>query len=144
MRSRDANAPTAPHAGRTDPILWEKAKATAIRRLDGRHSARAMQLAGHIYRAWGGGYIGAKTATQKRLTRWTAEDWTTADGAPARRHVDGRIVYDRYLPRVAWKALTPAERAATRRKKRSARGQQYVPNTRRAREEGARARRQRR
>ena len=44
--------------GRTDPALWEKCKREAVRRLHGRHSARAMQLAGRLYRERGGGYVG--------------------------------------------------------------------------------------
>ncbi len=32
----------------SDPTLWELAKREAVRRLDGRHSARAMQLAGRL------------------------------------------------------------------------------------------------
>lgn len=127
--------------GRTDPALWEKCKREAVRRLHGRHSARAMQLAGRLYRERGGGYVGPKTDAQRRLTKWTREDWTTADGKPARRRVGGKWVYDRYLPRAAWGKLSAAEKRATRQKKRAAgRGVQYVRNTRSAARAGARVR----
>lgn len=86
-----------------------------------------MQLAGKLYRDAGGGYYGPKTEAQRRLTKWTAERWTTATGAKACR--GDRC--DRYLPAEAWAMLSPAEIAATRRKKLSA-TEQYVANTRAA------------
>lgn len=125
--------------GRTDPDLWEKSKKKAIAKLGGRFSARAMQLAGKLYREAGGGYCGGKTKAQKSLEKWTDEDWTTADDKPARRKVGGKTVYDRYLPRAAWKRLTKAQRAATRRKKRAAKTQ-FVPNTQKAASAGRKVR----
>lgn len=126
-------------AGRTNPKLWEQAKAEAKRRLGGRHSARAMQLAGRIYRERGGGYCGAKTSQQRKLTKWTKEDWRTASGKKACRTVRGKTVCDRYLPAKAWKSLTPAQRRATQAKKRRA-SKQYVSNTPAAKAAGRRAR----
>jgi len=122
-------------AGRTDPWLWEVSKREALRRLGGRHSARAMQLAGKIYRDAGGGYVGPKTEAQRSLTKWTAEKWTTATGAKACR--GDRC--DRYLPAAAWGLLSPAEIAATRRKK-MASDEQYVANTRAAKAASKKAR----
>ena len=58
---------------RTNPKLWESSKAEATRKMGG-HSARAMQLAGKIYKEKGGGYTGAKTTAQKSLTKWTKEE----------------------------------------------------------------------
>ncbi len=116
--------------GRTKPALWEKSKRQAVSRL-GRHSARAMQLAGRLYREAGGGYCGSKTDAQRRMVKWTGEDWRTAPGAPAkacRRTPSGKLRCDRYLPAAAWAKLTPAQRAATRKVKQRA-GEQYVPNT---------------
>jgi len=127
----------------SDPALWERAKREAVRRLDGRHSARAMQLAGRLYREAGGGYTGPRTGTQKALARWTAEDWTTATGAKACRKTPAGIRCDRYLPREAWATLTPAQAQATRRVKRKAAGQ-YVPNEPAAMEAGRKARRAKR
>ena len=42
--------------GRTNEKLWESAKAEAKSKMGGKHSARAMQLAGKIYKEKGGGY----------------------------------------------------------------------------------------
>lgn len=41
--------------GRTNEALWERAKAEAKSKMGGKHSARAMQLAGKIYKEkrWG-------------------------------------------------------------------------------------------
>lgn len=125
--------------GRTNPKLWESSKAEAKRKLGGRHSARAMQEAGRIYRSKGGGYCGSKTAAQKKLTKWTGEDWQTATGRKACRKVGGKTVCDRYLPAAAWSKLTPAQRRATRMKKLRAKGQ-YVSNTAAAKAAGRKAR----
>lgn len=126
----------------TDPLLWEHAKSEAVRRLGGRHSARAMQLAGRLYREAGGGYRGPRTKAQRALSRWTAEAWTTATGEKACRTTRQGVRCDRYLPRAAWAMLSPAEAAATRRTKLRA-SKQYVPNEPAARAAGKRARRSR-
>lgn len=126
--------------GRTDDRLWEKAKTDAVKKLGGRFSARAMQLAGRLYKARGGGYCGSKTKQQRALTKWTGEDWRTASGKKACRFVRGRTVCDRYLPAAAWKKLTPAQRAATQAKKRRS-TQQWVKNTAAAARAGSKARR---
>jgi hypothetical protein len=128
-------------AGRTDPDLWERAKKAAIKKLGGRHSARAMQLAGQIYRAAGGGYYGPKTTAQKRLSKWTKEDWRTVTGEKARIVLPGgKVVYDRYLPAAAWKMLTAKQIADTRALKLVAKGQ-YTPNAPAAKKAGQKARR---
>ena len=59
--------------------------------------------------------------SQTSLKRWTAQNWTTPDGSPSK----GK---KRYLPEAAWKALSPAEKAATNRAKAAgnAKGQQFV------------------
>lgn len=99
-----------------------------------------MQLAGRLYRSAGGGYVGKRTAAQRKLSTWTAERWTTVTGEKARRVTrQGEVRYDRYLPEAAWALLSPAEVKATRQKKLAARGQ-YVPNTRAAKRAGRRAR----
>ena len=129
--------------GRTDFALWERSKAKAKKRACASNSrrcgtwdARIAQDAGRLYRAAGGGYCGPKTRSQRSLTKWTKERWTTATGEKACR--GGTC--DRYLPAAAWKALTPAQREATRRKKKSGRGQ-FVPNTKAAKKAGRKARR---
>lgn len=93
----------------------------------GQWSARKAQLVAHEYEAEGGGYKGAKDETQKSLTGWGDEHWTTKDGAPAKQ-ADGM---HRYLPEKAWDDLSPAEKAATDKKKLkgSKQGEQFVANT---------------
>jgi hypothetical protein len=109
-------------SGRTDPKLWEKSKKEAIEKMGGLHSARAMQLAGKIYREKGGGYTGEKTKAQKDLTKWTKEDWRTKSGQPSLK------TGERYLPAKAIKALSGAEYGATTRIKRAGmkEGKQFV------------------
>ena len=110
----------------SDPALWEHSKQMAVERLGG-HSARAMQLAGKIYRAAGGKYLGKRTKAQKSLEQWTAQDWTTKSGKPSRK------TGERYLPREVIEGLTPAEYGATTRAKRkgTAAGQQFVKQPKR-------------
>jgi hypothetical protein len=109
-------------SGRTNPVLWEKSKMEAIAKMGGVFSARAMQLAGKIYRDKGGGYTGEKTKDQKSLTKWTKEDWRTKSGKPSLE------TGERYLPAKAIKALSGAEYGATTRLKREGmkEGKQYV------------------
>lgn len=104
----------------------------------GQWSARKAQLLALEYRRAGGGYRGGKKKPQRSLDKWTSEEWTTSDGKPAIR--EGGTT--RYLPKKAWRRLTPAQRAATNRKKRrgSQSGSQFVPNTERARNAGRQAR----
>lgn len=113
-------------AKKLDASKWEKAKKQAIKRLGGRHSARAMQLAVKIYKDMGGRFSGGKG---KSLVRWTAEKWKTKTGKRAKR---GRK-YDRYLPEAVWGSLSEGEAKATRAKKLSA-SRQYVPNTEKVKE----------
>lgn len=92
--------------GRTNEKLWESAKAQAKAKMGGKHSARAMQLAGKIYKDKGGDYTGEKTEAQKSMTKWTKEEWTTSSGKPS----EGKR---RYLPKAAWAALSDNEKKAT-------------------------------
>ena len=107
----------------------------------GQWSARKAQLLAMEYRKRGGGYRGKLGKTQRSLKRWTREKWTTSDGKPANRPGGMR----RYLPARAWSRLTPAERAATNRKKiiGSSAGRQFVANTTKARTVGRNVRRRR-
>ena len=91
---------------RTNEKLWESAKAQAKAKMGGKHSARAMQLAGKIYKDKGGGYAGEKTEAQKSMTKWTKQEWTTLSGKPSK----GKR---RYLPKAAWSALSESEKKAT-------------------------------
>lgn len=100
----------------------------------GQWSARKAQLLAQAYRKAGGGYRGGLRKSQRSLRKWTREKWTTSDGKPANRPGGMR----RYLPAKAWSRLSPAERAATNRKKiaGSRRGNQFVRNTAKARTVG--------
>jgi hypothetical protein len=59
--------------------------------------------------------------SQKSLKKWTKQKWRTSDGSKS----EGR---KRYLPDAAWKALSPAEKAATNRAKAEGnkQGKQFV------------------
>jgi hypothetical protein len=59
--------------------------------------------------------------SQQSLKKWTAQKWTTSSGKPSK----GKR---RYLPKAAWAALTPAEKAATNRAKAKGnkKGKQFV------------------
>ena len=101
-------------AVKTSPKLWESAKKQATAKMGG-HSARAMQLAVKIYKEKGGGYKGAKQASNK-LTKWSKQEWTTKSGKPSKE------TGERYLPKKAIEALSPQEYAATTRAKRKGGG----------------------
>jgi hypothetical protein len=112
--------------GRTNEKLWEQAKAEAKAKMGGKHSARAMQLAGKIYREKGGKYTGEKTAAQKSMTKWTREDWGTKSGKNST--LGSKATGERYLPKKAREALTSKEYAATTKAKREGTksGKQFV------------------
>lgn len=101
---------------RTNEKLWEKAKSEAKSKMGGKHSARAMQLAGKIYKERGGSYSGSKTKAQKDLSKWTKEDWGTKSGRNST--VGPKATGERYLPKKAREALSSKEYAATSAKKR--------------------------
>src|SRR3954451_12984342 len=130
----------------TDPELRERLKQeiTAGDRggRPGQWSARKAQLLASDYKKAGGGYTTDKkdeSAAAQHLDEWTSEDWQTKDRDARARHGDETA---RYLPNKAWKDLTPAEREATDKRKRSEtrRGKQFVANTDSAKEAGRKAR----
>jgi hypothetical protein len=108
--------------GRTNEPLWEKSKAKAKAKMGGEHSARAMQLAGKIYKDSGGKYTGEKSESQKSLSKWTKEDWGTKSGKPSNK------TGERYLPKKVRESLTSSEYAETTKAKRkgTAAGKQFV------------------
>ena len=120
----------------TDPALREKLKAEVIAGdkggKPGQWSARKAQLLTHAYESHGGGYTEPPDAAQQSLKHWGDEHWTTSDGKPAER--PGGTT--RYLPEKAWEELSPDEKAATNRRKRSGsrEGKQFVANTSKAAE----------
>ena len=101
---------------RTNEKLWESAKAEAKAKMGGKHSARAMQLAGKIYKEKGGSYSGEKTEAQKSLTKWTKEEWGTKSGKNST--LGPKATGERYLPKKAREALSKEEYARTSAKKR--------------------------
>lgn len=111
--------------GRSNPKLWEKAKARAKARMGGKHSARAMQLAANIYRDLGGKYTGSKTKAQKSMTKWTKQKWRTKSG---KNSVLGKdATGERYLPTKAINRMSKNRYAASTAKKRkdTKAGKQY-------------------
>jgi len=126
----------------TKPQLREKIKnrimAGSKGGKPGQWSARKAQLLAFEYEKAGGGYRGGLKKRQRSLKKWTKEKWRTSDGKPANRPGGMR----RYLPAKAWSRLTPAQRAATNRKKilGSRSGRQFVKNTEAASSAGKRAR----
>jgi hypothetical protein len=112
--------------GRSNPQLWEKAKAEAKAKMGGKHSARAMQLAGKIYKDKGGGYTDSKTKEQKSLSEWTKQKWRTKSGKPST--IGPGATGERYLPEKAIKSLSSKEYAATTKAKREGTkaGKQFV------------------
>jgi hypothetical protein len=88
------------------------------RRQAGQWSARKAQLLAKEYEDAGGGYTGEKTKAQKSLSKWTGEDWGTKSGKPSTQ--GPKATGERYLPKKAREALTPAEYGATTRAKREA------------------------
>ena len=111
---------------RTNEKLWEKAKAEAKAKMGGKHSARAMQLAGKIYKDKGGSYTGSKTEAQKSLSEWTKQKWRTKSGKPST--IGPGATGERYLPEKAIKSLSAKEYAATSKAKREGTkaGKQFV------------------
>lgn len=132
----------------TKPALREKIKArvTASSKggKPGQWSARKAQIVAAEYKKAGGGYkSGGKSGTQKSLSKWTKEEWTTSDGKPAiRKTKSGESVTKRYLPKAAWSKLSAAEKKATNAKKSegSKKGAQFVKNTKKAASAGKKAR----
>ena len=108
-------------AKKRDPKKWAAAKARAKRKMGGKHSARAMQLAVKYYKDAGGTYSGKKKPSNK-LSKWSKQKWRTKSGKPSSK------TGERYLPEKAIKALSSKEYAATTRAKRkgTAAGKQFV------------------
>ena len=94
-------------ANKKDPKKWAAAKAKAKRKMGGKHSARAMQLATKYYKDAGGTYKGKKKSTNK-LSKWSKQDWGYVSKD------------DEKKPKAKRKSLTPGQKAATNRKKRAA------------------------
>jgi hypothetical protein len=115
---------------RSNESLWKKivaqVKAGTSGGDAGQWSARKAQLAGKKYKDKGGGYTGEKTKAQKSLSKWTKQEWDTKSGKPSTQ--GSQATGERYLPKKAIEALSPAEYAATSKAKREGtkQGKQFV------------------
>ena len=109
-------------ATKRDPKKWAAAKARAKRKMGGKHSASAMQLAVKYYKDAGGTYSGKKKRATNKLSKWSKQKWRTKSGKPSSK------TGERYLPEKAIKSLSAKEYAATTRAKRkgTAAGKQFV------------------
>jgi hypothetical protein len=111
-------------AKKTNPSKWKRivaaVKAGTKGGRAGQWSARKAQIATARYKKSGGGYKGAKKASNS-LSKWSKQKWRTSDGSKS----EGK---KRYLPSAAWKALSPAEKKATNRAKAAGnkKGKQFV------------------
>ena len=111
-------------AKKTNPSKWKRivaaVKAGTKGGRAGQWSARKAQIATARYKKSGGGYSGAKKASNS-LSKWSKQKWRTSDGSKS----EGK---KRYLPDAAWKALSPAEKKATNRAKAAGnkKGKQFV------------------
>lgn len=104
-------------AVKLQPKLWERCKREAVRKLGGKHSARAMQEAVRLYKQRCGSrcYAGRRSSGIS-LRRWTAQRWRTSSGKKS----EGKR---RYLPDEAWKHLSSSEKRRTNEAKRRGKGQ---------------------
>jgi hypothetical protein len=98
-----------------DPELWKRIKDKVMKDdlggRPGQWSAIKAMIASKKYKEQGGTYKGKPDDT-KGLRKWMKEDWTTLSGKPSLE------TGERFLPRKAIEALTPAQYAATTAKKR--------------------------
>jgi len=103
-------------ARKRDPAKWARAKAKAKRKMGGKHSARAMQLAVKYYKEMGGRYSGKKSSKNK-LTKWSKQKWDYVSKGDKKKPKKKR---GRYLPESVRKSLSSSQKAATNKRKRAA------------------------
>ena len=103
-------------AKKRDPAKWARAKAKAKRKMGGKHSARAMQLAVKYYKDMGGRYSGKKSSSNK-LSKWSKQKWDYVSKGDKKKPKKKR---GRYLPESVRKSLTPSQKASTNKRKRAA------------------------
>ena len=103
-------------AKKRDPAKWARAKAKAKRKMGGKHSARAMQLAVKYYKDMGGRYFGKKSSSNK-LSKWSKQKWDYVSKGDKKKPKKKR---GRYLPESVRKSLTPSQKASTNKRKRAA------------------------
>jgi hypothetical protein len=79
-------------------------------------------------------------APQRSLKKWTKEEWGTRSGKPSTQ--GSKATGERYLPKKAREALSPAEYAATSKAKREGtrKGKQFVAQPKKIAKKTARSR----
>ena len=106
-------------AKKSNPALWSRIVSSVKSGTKGgdagQWSARKSQLAVKKYKEAGGKYSGKKSSDNS-LSKWTKQEWGTKSGKPSKE------TGERYLPKKAIAALSPAEYAATTRAKREGGG----------------------
>ena len=105
---------------RTKESMWKRivasVKSGSAGGRPGQWSARKAQLATARYKKAGGGYKGKKSSSNK-LSKWSKQKWDYVSKGDKKKPKSKR---GRYLPESVRKSLSPAEKAATNRKKRAA------------------------
>ena len=106
-------------AKKSNPALWSRIVSSVKSGTKGgdagQWSARKAQLAVAKYKEAGGKYSGKKSS-DNNLSKWTKQEWGTKSGKPSKQ------TGERYLPKKAIAALSPAEYAATTKAKREGGG----------------------
>jgi hypothetical protein len=106
-------------AKKSNPVLWNRIVSSVKSGTKGgdagQWSARKAQLAVAKYKEAGGKYSGKKSSDNS-LSKWTKQEWGTKSGKPSKE------TGERYLPKKAIAALSPAEYASTTRAKREGGG----------------------
>ena len=107
-------------ATKTKPKLWKRivasVKAGSKGGRPGQWSARKAQIATARYKKAGGGYKGKKSSSN-RLSKWSKQKWGYVSKGDEKKP---RAKRGRYLPENVRKNMTPAQKAATNRRKRAA------------------------
>ena len=107
-------------AKRTKESMWKRivssVKSGSKGGRPGQWSARKAQIATARYKKAGGGYKGKKSA-RNTLSKWSKQKWDYVSKGDKKKPRKKR---GRYLPESVRKSLSPSEKAATNRKKRSA------------------------
>ena len=107
-------------AKRTKESMWKRivssVKSGSKGGRPGQWSARKAQIATARYKKAGGGYK-AKNSASNKLSKWSKQKWDYVSKGDKKKPRKKR---GRYLPESVRKSLSPSEKAATNRKKRSA------------------------
>lgn len=113
-------------AKKTDPAKWKRivsaVKAGAKGGKAGQWSARKAQLAVQKYKKAGGGYKGAKKASNS-LSKWTKQEWGTASGKKS------KDTGEAYFPKAAVAALKKAgkyQKATAQKRSATKSGKQFA------------------